>query len=1182
MKRSVFPHSVVSVFTAMLLITVHRVSGETMLSFSPPIEKGMSIAVETPEGKIVPVVKGDREARQCLPGTVKGKFIYIKVTDPAHRSGLRPSVQITVTYFDEGTGVVRLEYDSLDEPKIPGAFKPITIATLANSRTWKIAKIGIKDARFNGRCNGSDMRIAIPDSAECAIASISIAAWKDPADIPAPPVKWRVIKTKYPTTDIVIAGNDVKEFGAKGDGTSDDTAAFQAAFNAMAKQGGGTVFAPTGKYAVRGNLIIPTSVTLRGEWMKPSPGKSVDGTVLCAYADRGMKEGSPFILLMQSSGIKDIAIWYPEQDAASITPYPYAVRQDGGDNATVENVTFVNAYQGIIIGPNFNELHYLKNIYATFLSTGIQFDRTTDIGRLENIHINPSFWSDSGLPASPARNGAHASWIAENGTALRMYRSDWEYGAYVYISGYLTGFEILTSPRGAPNAQFYEFIITNCRTALSVIDANGIGLSFTACTFAGNDIGVSLSTEFTATALFHSSVIRGNTAAALGGKVNSSALFQACSFDGPVVRTAGNATFLGCSFRSPADHIMLGDEVNAVAIAGCSYNESKRIVNTSGSPNVILSDGTIPKTKIPYLAYPGDKVKKPPKAELIVVTDASWGAAKDGKTDDSAAIQKALDHAAKNGGGTVFLPGGEYAVRGIITIPANVELRGVYDVPHHTLGKGSTMRLFSGRGDEHASSAIIMAADSGMRGLTFMYPEQQCAAITPYPFMIQGRGKNIYIINIAALNPYAAVDMMSYQCDAHYLDYIGGAPLKTGIKVGGGSRNGEIRNTLFNPHYWNRSPYPDCPGGIGGFKGNAVWDYQKENLDAFVFGDCVNELQFQNFVFGSLYGIHFVTENGRGASGIVLGHGTDGSKISAAFDGLGKAGMDFINAELVCMSTTDKKYILMGEEFDSEARFYNTLLWAQPEHSAIVKGGLLVFELAHFMNYAAFLVDGGTLSLMNALLGRNNTGDKEVMITRASSPVTLTGNCTPNGSRVDGAPAAVALDLRRSFPLPDDAKEISFSLGKSQQRRGVMLIEKNNESLVVTEERAGQRAFVGTRSPAHAPDTYFFYCTVEFDAFRNGRAPAAAIAVDYFDAGTGEFRIVYDSADDSVLVVAKNPGAWKEAAKFTMTDTKTWKTFMCTVSDAKFAGRCNGSDIRLEIKSGALRPAIRTVRITRQ
>ncbi|WP_308636106.1 glycosyl hydrolase family 28-related protein [Paenibacillus silvisoli] len=57
----------------------------------------------------------------------------------------------------------------------------------------------------------------------------------------------------------------------------------------------------------------------------------------------------------------------------------------------------------------------------------------------------------------------------------------------------------------------------------------------------------------------------------------------------------------------------------------------------------------------------------------IVVNVKAFGAEGDGETDDTAAIQKAIDYASENGG-TVVFPSGTYAV-GSITIPANIMLQ---------------------------------------------------------------------------------------------------------------------------------------------------------------------------------------------------------------------------------------------------------------------------------------------------------------------------------------------------------------------------------------------------------------------------------------------------------------------------------------------------------------------------
>ena len=58
---------------------------------------------------------------------------------------------------------------------------------------------------------------------------------------------------------------NVRDFGADGFGTRDDTAAIQAALNAAAAKGGGTVHLPRGRYQCSDTLRIPPKVWLAGE-----------------------------------------------------------------------------------------------------------------------------------------------------------------------------------------------------------------------------------------------------------------------------------------------------------------------------------------------------------------------------------------------------------------------------------------------------------------------------------------------------------------------------------------------------------------------------------------------------------------------------------------------------------------------------------------------------------------------------------------------------------------------------------------------------------------------------------------------------------------------------------------------------------------------------------------------------
>jgi len=58
----------------------------------------------------------------------------------------------------------------------------------------------------------------------------------------------------------------VLDFGAKADGKTDDTMAFQKALDAAGQAGGGQVYAPRGNYFFSGHLNVPNAGTLKGMW----------------------------------------------------------------------------------------------------------------------------------------------------------------------------------------------------------------------------------------------------------------------------------------------------------------------------------------------------------------------------------------------------------------------------------------------------------------------------------------------------------------------------------------------------------------------------------------------------------------------------------------------------------------------------------------------------------------------------------------------------------------------------------------------------------------------------------------------------------------------------------------------------------------------------------------------------
>ncbi|MDR1633141.1 MAG: glycoside hydrolase family 55 protein, partial [Dysgonamonadaceae bacterium] len=141
-------------------------------------------------------------------------------------------------------------------------------------------------------------------------------------------------------------------YNADPTGNTDQTALFQRLLDFLGSRtvnkgtkddgtpNGGVLFIPEGKYLLRGTLFLPKGVTIRGEWEKPVKGQPIKGTILVANNTNAkgrdctmLPNGTPgvayeqlsLIIMQPSSSVRDLNIWYPEQDANNIVPYPPAI-----------------------------------------------------------------------------------------------------------------------------------------------------------------------------------------------------------------------------------------------------------------------------------------------------------------------------------------------------------------------------------------------------------------------------------------------------------------------------------------------------------------------------------------------------------------------------------------------------------------------------------------------------------------------------------------------------------------------------------------------------------------------------------------------------------------------------------------------------------------------------------------
>jgi len=232
---------------------------------------------------------------------------------------------------------------------------------------------------------------------------------------------------------------NVKKYGARADGKSDDTPAIQKALNDAVNKGG-ICFLPSGSYRLNGSLIVPEGVTLKGSYDGvPHPLHPI-GTVLLIYGGKGNADAAPAITLKFNASIKNLLIHYPEQQAPpKVISYPWTIRING-DLCQIVDMAMTNPYMAIDAGTNASGLHFISNVYACPLKIGIYVDQCYDIGRIENVHFNPNLWKYTGfeqtLPVPPAdyEGGKDKFWndllipyLNENLIGFKIGRTDWEY-----------------------------------------------------------------------------------------------------------------------------------------------------------------------------------------------------------------------------------------------------------------------------------------------------------------------------------------------------------------------------------------------------------------------------------------------------------------------------------------------------------------------------------------------------------------------------------------------------------------------------------------------------------------------------------------------------------------------------------------------------------------------------------
>jgi len=832
-----------------------------------------------------------------------------------------------------------------------------------------------------------------------------------------------VPKTHYANEDKFIATANVAQYGAVGDGVTDDYEAFRQAIKA-AEPTGGTVFVPAGVYYVSNCLQLPQGVILRGEYDSPEvSGYGGGTTIITDYAKTGMFE-LPFVALSSCSGVRNMAFYYLNQSFTD--PLDLAPCIGFGASAagtTLENVMIYNASYPLYMGGFGNSAHMYKNVWATPLKQGLLSDRNGDVFSFVNIHMDAKYYAECGFYGAPQNDADREKLYAtlQNAVSFIFERHDTPFTSRLYSHD--IGTAMIVRESSHPDRQVwengggfgggvsvYEFEFTGCHTGVQ-IEKIHVSTGFVKGRIETNDspdaVAIRATDKLRTDATFTGVEFAGKPRYVVhNNAANGNIQLSNCTFadwqECGVKAESAYTYLVNCSF-SKADNAIAAEYARGIGVSGCTFVGTPQI-STVGMDenNVLVYNQELPNLLgAPTISYDFAETKNTAyKYEIYNAADYGPGLDLFGEDDASVAINAALKEAGDNGGGIVYVPPGQYRLDKTLYVPEGVELRGALDSYHANIwlpaGRDTLFYVYGGAGQTEGDGAVVLAKNSGVMGMSFYYPEQNVDGYkegqeyTPYPFTITAKGPNCWSRFVVCANSYQMADFGSAPDVSNY-EIIGmrGQPLKVGIFGGNNSGTGRVENCNFSLAEWCYGGLPYKPSfGSGtydyeGMKTNENWKNYVMNLlansDYYKFGYNKNLLVYSNLAYSARYGLRFVEQNGKYTENAKLFyHNTDLCSSTVKIE---KAGtLEFYTSFADCEMDAN-----CGATVNSYATGMNTVFeqCMQVHGGTLNLGGLFVFR-----KYKTFLtVTGGEVNISYGML----VDTSEVLVKASGGKVTVSG-----------------------------------------------------------------------------------------------------------------------------------------------------------------------------------------------
>ena len=265
----------------------------------------------------------------------------------------------------------------------------------------------------------------------------------------------------------------VKDFGAKGDGTTDDTTAVKNALASLSSTGG-TVYFPSGQYKLTSQVTVPSYVKMMGQNWLPDPSNGAETFATSLYIAWGsgnaIGSGNSAIVMSFTSAIEGFTFYYPGQVAkTSSTPvvFDYSISTPIAsgvyDNIQIRNITLYNSYAGInlVSGGRWR----VEEIQGNPLYIGFNCDQNYDVCYMSKVHFWPFYTQN------PSNLG---TWVLANGTGMQFGRVDQAFCDDLFVYGYSSAINCQSTTSGGTWASFNNILVDTANYCFTCSGINQI------------------------------------------------------------------------------------------------------------------------------------------------------------------------------------------------------------------------------------------------------------------------------------------------------------------------------------------------------------------------------------------------------------------------------------------------------------------------------------------------------------------------------------------------------------------------------------------------------------------------------------------------------------------------------------------------------------------------------------